>query len=149
MSSKYTRNCACSTTYSLGSKARIESFPSLLSSPSLTCLVILTMSFGGKGPHFRRWLVTQSSSDGLLAEVFIFFNQSSNTSYIIGRHIRFEYQFNPPITALILTSNNLILIFLHPSSPPFMLFLPLVVITRNCYVVPPFVCVPIHSHSSD
>ena len=42
-------------------------FPPL---PLLTCCAILT-SFGGKGPHLRRWLVAQLSSDGLLAEVFL------------------------------------------------------------------------------
>jgi hypothetical protein len=35
----------------------------------LLLCAILPPSFGGKGPYLRRWLVTQPSSDGLLAEV--------------------------------------------------------------------------------
>ena len=35
------------------------SSPSFLPSPFLTCCAILPTSFGGKGPHLRRWLVEQ------------------------------------------------------------------------------------------
>ena len=38
-------------------------------SPSLACCAILPTSFRGKGPHFSRWLVVQSSSDGGLLAV--------------------------------------------------------------------------------
>ena len=34
-------------------------FPYFLPSPFLTCCAILPTSFGGKGPHLRRWLVAQ------------------------------------------------------------------------------------------
>ena len=37
-----------------------SSFPYFLPSPFLTCCAILPTSFGGKGPHLRRWLVAQS-----------------------------------------------------------------------------------------
>ena len=46
------------------------SFPSFLPSPSLMCCVILPTLFTGKGSYFRRGIVTQLSSDDLLAEVF-------------------------------------------------------------------------------
>ena len=40
-------------------QANSTSFPSFLSSLFLTCWTILPTSFGGKGPHLRRWLVAQ------------------------------------------------------------------------------------------
>ena len=49
----------------------IPHFPDFLPSPSLICCAILQMSFGDKGPHLRRCLITQHLSDGLLAEVFL------------------------------------------------------------------------------
>ena len=40
-------------------------------SPSLRCCVILPISFGSKGLNLWQWLIAQSSSDSLLAEVFL------------------------------------------------------------------------------
>ena len=41
-------------------KKYISFFPSFLPFPFLTCCAVIMTSFGGKGPHLRQWLVTQT-----------------------------------------------------------------------------------------
>ena len=48
----------------------MPSFTSFLPSPFLTCFAILLKSIGSKGPHLRRELVAQPSSNGHLDEIF-------------------------------------------------------------------------------
>ena len=50
-------------------------FPILFFPPFLTCYIILQRSIGGKGLHLRRYLISQPSSDGFLAEGFRGFPQ--------------------------------------------------------------------------
>ena len=48
--------------YVVASRLRVYQF-SVLPLPPLTCCEKLPTSFGSNGPHFRRWLVGESSSD--------------------------------------------------------------------------------------